>query len=83
MQLIVSAESTHGHFQAVADLPHAALFNNLQHRLLRLIQKIDSLLEPFILHECGVSLFRRLHRGMAQQMLNIRNRGVPLRLEGP
>jgi hypothetical protein len=39
--------------------------NNLQPRHHRLIQQINSLLEPFILHKCRISLFSCLDRGMA------------------
>jgi hypothetical protein len=51
--------------------------NNLQPRLRRRIQQINSLLEPFILHECRICFLSCLHRCMPQQMLHIRNYGTP------
>jgi hypothetical protein len=41
-----------------------------------LIQQINRLLEPLILDECCVSLFRCLDRSMTKQMLDVCNRGT-------
>ena len=48
----------------------------LQLRQHWLIQQINRLLESLVLHECCISLFSCLDRGMAQQMLNISNGGT-------
>jgi len=47
--------------------------HNFQLRHYRLIQQINRLLESLILYKCRISLFRSLHRRMAQQMLNVSN----------
>jgi len=44
---------------------------NLQLGHHRLVQQINRLLEPLILDECRISLFRCLDRSMAEQMLNV------------
>ena len=53
------------------DLTGAASPNNLQLRYSQLIQQINCLLEPFILHKGSISFLSCLHRGMAKQMLNV------------
>jgi len=45
--------------------------NKRQLRLHRVIQQINRLLEPLILHERCISLFSRLHRSMTEQNLNV------------
>ena len=55
----------------------AGSLNNYQLRHHRLIQQINRLLEPFILHKCCISLLCGLDRSMAEQMLNICNGSAP------
>jgi hypothetical protein len=56
---------------AIEAAPH-----NLQPRHYRLIQQINRLLESLILDECRIGLLCCLDRGMAKQVLNIRNCSV-------
>ena len=50
---------------------HKVSPDNLQLRHHLLIQQINRLLEPLILHKCRISLFCRLYRSMTKQMLNV------------
>ena len=52
------------------------LLHDLQRRLFRLIQQINRLLEPLVLHKRSIGSFCGLYRRMTQQMLNVSNRST-------
>ena len=45
--------------------------HKLQLRQHRFIQQINPLLEPFILHECGICLLSSSDRSISKQMFNV------------